>query len=62
MGKNKVMAVAFGRDESDEYQDNMAGVGKVFSLCQLLCVEWASLPAADEIRGIRGVDGKSDTR
>ena len=29
MGKNKVMAVAFGRDESDEYQDNTAGIGKV---------------------------------
>ena len=29
MGKNKVMAVAFGRSDDDEYQDNMAGLGKV---------------------------------
>merc|ERR1711935_765030 len=29
MGKNKVMAVAFGRSDDDEYQDNMAGLGKL---------------------------------
>eukprot|EP00658_Telonema_sp_P-2_P056346 TRINITY_DN4480_c0_g1_i1.p2 TRINITY_DN4480_c0_g1~~TRINITY_DN4480_c0_g1_i1.p2 ORF type:complete len:156 (+),score=45.33 TRINITY_DN4480_c0_g1_i1:183-650(+) len=29
MGKNKVMAVAFGRDETEEYQDNTAGLGQL---------------------------------
>lgn len=36
MGKNKVMAVAFGRGDDDEYQDNMAPLGKVNRL-QRLC-------------------------